>query len=131
MNRFEPVVLEWAGVLYTIPANKVLGAIARIEEVVTLHELIQAAQDGKIPMAKLSMAFASVLRYAGATMTTDEEVYGAIFSPGAVDNVIAATNVLLQMMIPPNLKTTLPAGVTPKGNSKAGARQSRRRSRRA
>lgn len=98
---FEPIALtdpndqEWV-----IPPNRVLGAIARIEEVVSLHELSQFASRGAVPLAKLATAYASVLRYAGAK-ATPEEVYAKLFEGNRGDRVNAAITGLLVMMIPP------------------------------
>ena len=66
MSIFEEVVLSWDGVEYKIDPERVMGAIAKVEEIITLRELSEYAQKGDAPMAKLAMAFASVLRYAGA-----------------------------------------------------------------
>jgi hypothetical protein len=101
MAIFEEITLTWAGADYTIEPNKVMGAIARIEEVITLKELGEYAQKGDAPMAKLAMAFAAVLRYAGARVS-EEEVYAAMFSKEGQTSAMASISTLLTMMIPPN-----------------------------
>jgi hypothetical protein len=101
MSIFEEVVLSWDGVEYKIDPERVMGAIAKVEEIITLRELSEYAQKGDAPMAKLAMAFASVLRYAGAKVR-DEEVYSGMFSGSGQKSAIGSISVLLQMMIPPS-----------------------------
>ena len=100
MSIFDDVRLSWAGKPYLIPAHRVLGAIARIEEVVTLQELSAYAARGTAPMAIIAKAYAAVLEYAGASVTA-EEVYAGMFDPAAGGEVGAAVSGLLGMMIPP------------------------------
>jgi len=101
---FRDLELEWQGVVYAIPANRIMGAIARIEEVVTLPELQAYAQRGTAPVAKLSMAFGSVLRYAGADIS-DDEVYAAALAENAEESggVLTAVMNVMQIMIPPDV----------------------------
>jgi hypothetical protein len=126
MKLFDDIKLEWAGKAYTVPANRVLGAIARIEEVVTIKDLAHCAATQSLPVAKLSMAYGSLLRYAGAEVT-DEEIYAGMFG-----NVTDATRTaqaiggLLAMMIPKNAIKTSGGG---SGNVKPTAASSRKRSR--
>lgn len=102
LKKFEPIRLEWNGKKYMIPANRVMGAIARIEDTVTLPELHKMQQRGGAPLAKLSQAFADVLAYAGATGVDAETVYISMFD-GSEDQQAAAMAVMgiLQMMTPP------------------------------
>lgn len=100
MAIFEEVSLRWGGEEYKIEPTKVMGAIARVEEIITLKELGEYAQKGDAPMAKLAMAFGSVLRYAGARVS-DEEVYSGMFGGEAQQTALMSITVLLQMMIPP------------------------------
>ena len=65
MGAFDDVTLNWGGRDYTIPANRMMGAIARIEDVVTLVELNAYFGRDAVPLGKISMAFGAVLRYAG------------------------------------------------------------------
>lgn len=106
MALFDDIKLEWAGKAYTIPANKVLGAIARVEEIVTISDLAQAAKKQTLPLAKLSMAYGSLLRYAGAQVE-DDEVYGGMFgSQEEAGRTATAIGGLLAMMIPKNARLT-------------------------
>lgn len=102
---FEDITLAWEGEEYTIPSDRVLGAIARIEEHVTLTELHKdALARGTVRMSRLSMAYASVLRYAGAKVK-DEDVYAAMFMDGGDANqrAMEAMHGLMAMMIPPSV----------------------------
>lgn len=103
MGAFDDVELEWAGKTYTIPANKVMGAIARIEDVMTLGELISYMERETAPFGKIAAAYGAVLRYAGCKVS-DEDVYSGIFAaatPGEVQSlVITSLTTLLAMMMP-------------------------------
>nr|BDD44161.1 hypothetical protein 28 [bacterium] len=96
MAIFEPVTLTYSGEDYTIPRDEILQVIAMIEDVVTLGEL---SGGGKVPMAKLAMAYGLALRHAGAKVS-DEEVYSSLFAEGQ-HNATQAVTGLLAMMIPP------------------------------
>lgn len=103
---FEPVVLTWQGSDYEIAPDKIMGAIAKIEDTITLKELGEYAMKGDAPLAKLSMAYASVLRYAGCRVT-DAEVYQAMFDSGNSVSILGCINALLAMMIPPKKEEEL------------------------
>jgi hypothetical protein len=101
MGAFDAVTLSWEGRDHTIPANRVLGAIARIEDVVTLEELSRYGERGTMPLAKLAMAYGAVLRYAGANVK-DDEVFTGMFSDGQKQSdLVTALMSLLTMMLPP------------------------------
>lgn len=126
MPIFEEVRLSWKGKDYVIPANDVLRAIAKVEDVLTLGELGSARGDGRVPYAKLASAFGALLRHAGASVT-DEEVYNDLFSGGPKDlprSALAAIVTLQTLMIPPeHLRATK------KADGEAGrAASSRKRS---
>jgi len=130
MGSFEDIHLQWADSEYVIRANKVLGAIARIEDVLTLNELQRFSARGTAPMAKLSMAYGAVLRYAGAKVT-DEEVYAGMFgSTGTgADAVVESISALVAMMVPPQpaVKETPPGNAVP-ARSASSKRPTRSRS---
>jgi hypothetical protein len=101
MAIFEEITLTWAGAEYSIKPNEVMGAIARVEEVITLSELAKFSQNGNVPFSRIAMAFASVLRYAGANVK-DDEVYAGMFA-GAKDNsAMQSIQTLLALMVPPS-----------------------------
>ncbi len=100
MGAFDAVTLAWAGSEYVIPGNRVMGAIARIEDVVTLEELGRYGERGTMPLAKLAMAYGAVLRYAGANVK-DDEVFAGMFSDGQKQtDLVTALMSLLTMMLP-------------------------------
>lgn len=102
-KQFEDVTLKWNGTDYTIPADRMMEAICRIEEHVTLEMLhVREGEKAHWRRGPISRAYASVLRFAGAKVT-DEEIYTGMFD-GAKSNVIGvAVQALLFMMIPPSL----------------------------
>lgn len=115
MGTFDDIRLNWQGTDYVIPANKVMGAIARIEDVITLTELIQMSRQGKVKFASIAAAYAGVLRYAGVQIS-DEQVYLGLFQDNNAAVVNAALAGLLQMMLPPDASSKKDA---PQGNAAA------------
>jgi hypothetical protein len=105
MSIFQEIVLEWAGQEFRIAPDKVMGAIATVEEVVTLKEIGDYAQTGNASMSKLAMAYGAVLRYAGATVR-DDEVYAGLFKGDVKSSPMASISNLLMMMIPPAVVQT-------------------------
>lgn len=105
---FQPVELVFKDQTYTIPANKVLGAIASVESIITLGELQVFAARRAAPVAKMAMAFGALLRYAGAAVT-DQDVAEHVFSGGDQGKVIDAIANLLLLMIPPRLREDVAA----------------------
>lgn len=109
---FEDITLQWQGTDYVIRSDRVMGAISRIERVVTLYELLQmTAVQGAPSVSAVSMAFASILRYAGCDIT-DAEVYDGMWEGEELHaKTQAAVEVLLRMMVPParQAKPAVPA----------------------
>jgi hypothetical protein len=134
MGAFTDIELDWGGKVYTIQAHRVMGAIARIEDIITLPELQAYSARGTYPLAKLCTAFATVLKYAGARVT-DEEIYEMAFSgEGAQEAVINGVLHLMQMMVPASARAKMDAAIAEAdlGNSRpAAAASSRKRSRSA
>ena len=101
-NFFEAITLGWNGREYTIPANKVFGAIECIEDAVTMVELARAAEKQTMPVARLCRAYANVLTYAGAPGVSPDAVYSAMMSGGdSSEAMTTAITTLLGMMTPP------------------------------
>lgn len=99
MSLFKPVTLTWRGQEYTVPADQVMMMIAKVEDILTLPELMNPK--GR-PLAKISMAYGVALRHAGAK-ASDEEIYGAMFTAGEQAAASAsAVQGLLMMMVPPS-----------------------------
>jgi hypothetical protein len=121
---FAPVELSWADQTYVIPPDRVLGAVAVVEEHLTMAELAQEAQNGRLRLARLSRAFGALLRYAGARIT-DDEVYAGIFEgdPKTVkERIVTGVNTLMALMVPPVMEAA------PRGNGSAAAGKRSRRS---
>jgi hypothetical protein len=103
---FRDITLEWSGEKVTIPASRVMGAIAVVEQHLTLPEMAMMhqryASEG-IPPAytKLSPAYAALLTYAGLP-TTPEQVYRGIFQ-GESATVIDALSMLLILCTPADI----------------------------
>jgi hypothetical protein len=108
MSAFNDIELVWQGQTYVIPARASLEAIARIEEVITMDELAHCVVRSAKPMLRVSRAFASVLRFAGANVS-DEEVYADLFGDGL--EALARTHILMAhlqtIMVPPAIRKRL------------------------
>jgi len=102
MSMFEPITLKWKGVDYVVKPDAVMEAISRIEQHVTMEELNAGLTGKGIKRVDLARAFASVLRYAGATVI-DEEIYAGMFKTNSGNTVISAVMTLLAMMVPPSV----------------------------
>jgi len=128
MAIFDDWTLEWEEKQYTIPANRILGAIGTAEEFITLPELAAAAETGKIKFSKVACAYGAVLRYAGARVT-DEDVYGGMFRVGdnKKQSVIVALQGLLGLMMPKDFHPG--NGWTPPAEPAAGKKSSRKHTR--
>lgn len=81
MKGFDPITLQWDGQDYTVPADRQLELIARVEEALrrgsdqsALGELMRP---GGCSLSRLARAFGAALRYAGASVG-DDEVYLSI-----------------------------------------------------
>lgn len=134
MSVFDDIRLHWQGRDYVIRSNRVMGAIARIEDSLTIAELQQYSERNTAPLAKIAMAYGAVLRYAGARVD-DDEVYEGLFAADDSSEVIMASlQTLLTMMVPPSALVSGSDGTPgepPKGNSKpAAARSSKKPTRR-
>jgi hypothetical protein len=135
MSVFDDIELPWAGSTFVIKSNRVMGAIARIEDAITLAELQAYAVKGAAPIGKLSMAYAAVLRYAGARVT-DEEVYEKSFAGDREQEaMILSIMNLMKLMLPPSARAKMEAamndidgeGDAEPGNSPAAAKASSRK----
>lgn len=105
MAVFDDIRLRWKGQDYVVRANRVMGALARIEDVITFGALYSHMQRGDVPLVKLSQAYGAVLRYAGARIE-DEEIYAGMFDEASRDAVMAALQALMEMMLPPAARKT-------------------------
>lgn len=135
MGVFQDIELEWEDRVYTIKSHRVMGAIYRIEDIITLQEFQKYAVKGTAPIGKLCGAYGAVLRYAGANVK-DEDVYDLVFKgDGAAEEVTAAILNLISMMLPPHAREQLESydpstdgvEVVASGNRKAAASSSPKR----
>lgn len=105
-NVFNDFEFDWKGETYQLPGNRVLGAIAAIEEVLTLVELRRYIDRKTLPFAKLSQAYAALLNHMGVAVTP-EEVYRGMFgdnpsaSGAGAEACATAIIVLGNLMVPP------------------------------
>lgn len=126
MGTFDDIKLSWEGRTYVVPSNRVMGAIIRIEEVITLPELQSYLSRKAVPMARVASAFAAVLRYAGC-LVEDEEVYAGMFKDGGASAMESVTALVL-MMLPRDSDVAVEVN---RGNvSAADSLSSRKRTRR-
>ncbi|NIQ01592.1 MAG: hypothetical protein GWM98_15405 [Nitrospinaceae bacterium] len=115
---FKPVTLEWEGTEYEIPADRIMGLIVRLEDIVSFRDLDQK----NVKPGKISAAYAEALRYAGATVT-DEEVYEQMFLGATTGQLYGAIAGLFSIMIPPShLQKKTKDGPEPPGAPKKGKR---------
>ena len=101
MAIFEEVRLTWGGKDYVVPPDRVLRAIAAVEDQLTLGELGRCMVSGTLPLARISMAYGALLRCAGAKVT-DDEVYSGLFKESRLQQeAMQAVSTLQMLMIPP------------------------------
>lgn len=99
MSLFDGVTFQWGGKTVSLPPDRLLGALARLEEHVSLGEL--AAMGHRVRYGRLARGVAAVLRYAGHH-ADPEAVYAAILTdPGARGAAGAAVAALLAVASPP------------------------------
>lgn len=124
MSVFEPITLTYDGEDYRIPASRVMGAIARVEEHVTLTELATWGSDrAKIRVTKLAAAYGSLLRYAGADIT-DETAYAYLFADAAgLSGVVTVAQTLMIMMVPPSALAAKPVAAKKKPTSNSSGKR--------
>lgn len=122
---FEPVTIVWQGKPVLIPASRILGAIAAVEEVMTFNELADFSRRQAYPTAHIARAFGVLLRYAGEPVE-DATVYAGLFGdPASAFDAGHAMQTLMLMMVPPHLRNgeKMPAPVTPPGGQAPGNRK--------
>jgi hypothetical protein len=96
---FQDIELKWKGVVYRIDAQNVMAMILKIEEVVTLAELVQFRTTRNIKFGKVSAAYGIALRNAGANII-DDDVYAGMFDADTQLRILSALDALLTMMVP-------------------------------
>lgn len=111
MAIFEEITLEWRGEKKAVPPERVMKAIAVVEEVISLQELTREMLRGDHRLVRIAEAYGALLRHVGFSVA-DEAVYEAIFPSAGGENLLrasAALQTLLYMMIPPSVRKAPPA----------------------
>lgn len=93
---FEKIIIEYKGEELTVPATRVFGLIATIEEHITIQELHDNPKNTAI-----ASAYASAIRYAGGK-ANPTDVYAMLFDTSSALNIRAAITNLVMMMVPPS-----------------------------
>lgn len=117
MSKLNDMELEWNGQKYDIPASGVLVTIAKVEDIVTMSELMQYASRGTAPLAKIALAYTTILVSAGCPVSGDE-VYSTMFASDGPKRAIDAIQGLLTLMLPPDISKLVTAELE---NAKKGA----------
>lgn len=125
MTSFSEVKLSWGDSHYVIPANRVLLALAQVEEVLTLHELQAFQARGTVPMARLAQAYGIVLRFAGCS-ATDDDIYTEMLINKGFDVGQAIAGLMLMMLPPDVFKVEASSeGNVPKAEGKSSRKRTR------
>jgi hypothetical protein len=101
---FEKIVIEYKGEELAVPANRVFGLIATIEEHITIQELHDNPKNTSI-----ASAYAAAIRYAGGK-ANPVDVYAMLFDTNSALNIRAAITNLVMMMVPPSALTNAESG---------------------
>ena len=105
-----------------------MRVIAIVENHITLADLQRFAEENSVPLARVSMAYGAVLRFAGAK-ARDDEVYASLFKSAEMGKRVArAISDLLLLMVPPEAAAAAPGdGAGKDAAAVAAAPSSRRR----
>jgi hypothetical protein len=98
VGLFDGVSFHWDGRTVAIPPDRLLGALARIEEHITLDEMVRL--DGT-HHAKVAEGFAAVLRHAGVEADGDAVYLALLPDPDARQAAYAAIGALIESTAPP------------------------------
>ncbi|QFT81163.1 hypothetical protein FIU89_11135 [Roseovarius sp. THAF27] len=111
MRGFEDISVCWMGVDYTLKARGIMPLVASIEDIISGTSGVAAVailmgQNGGPTVSRVSMAFAAMLRHAGADVSDDEvylSVQGELLegSGDALSAMSEACNLLLAIVSPP------------------------------
>lgn len=125
MSKFKPIEAEWKGSIKVIQPENILRLVAQVEDIITLTELsvaMNSTANGqpKIPMGKIALAYAILLRFAGFNVT-DDEVYAEMFNQSSkTENkqlaMVDYISLLLLALTPPD---RLQKALSETGKSKA------------
>jgi len=104
MQGFDDVVLGWKGEEFTVPANRMLMLVCKVEDALSGDDGEQALtvlmrRQGP-PHARLAQAYGAALRFAGADVT-DDDVYLSLqseLSKGGAAGVSAMQSAVLNLI---------------------------------
>lgn len=119
MGVFQQVNLAWDDKKFVVPSNNVLRLVASVESEITLFELADLTRRGAVPTARLSLAYASALRHAGAIVTDLEVADKLRRDPDRAAEVALEIIGILKLMSPPsdmNQSMVAAPGVLAEGN---------------
>lgn len=118
MQGFEDVTIGWKGQDYTVPSNRVMMLVCKLESILAGDDGDQALtvlmrRQGP-PHALLACAYGAALRYAGADVS-DDEVYLSMqsdLSKGGADGIAAMQSAIIALIavISPPLGSALLMG---------------------
>jgi hypothetical protein len=116
----DTITLTWNDRKFFIARDKVMRARQVIENEYSLKELATHMQQGNPHLVRLSVAYGSLLRFAGAHVD-DEEVYDGMFAEGKELGALAA-DMLLQILVPESMRVQAgkdgqPANPTPRSKT--------------
>lgn len=104
MQGFEDVTFGWKGESFTVPANKMLMLVCKIEDALSgdagQQALTVLMRPEGPPHARLARAYGAALRYAGASVT-DDEVYLSMQSElakGGAEGVVAMQSAIINLI---------------------------------
>jgi hypothetical protein len=109
MRAFQDYEIGWDGKSYVIPSDRLLPVIAAIEEDITVPQLLMMTVVRRMPVARISRAYGTILRAAGVkgsdggALITDAEVYAGMFDgEGVLEKAALAVQGLMSLIIPPD-----------------------------
>jgi hypothetical protein len=97
----DTITLTWDDKKYFVIPSKIMRARQAIEAVYPLKELAAHMSEGTPRLVQLSMAFGSLLRFAGANVE-DSDIYDGMFGEDSTLGSDAA-DLLFKIMIPEKL----------------------------
>jgi hypothetical protein len=109
---FEKIVIEFKGQQYTVPANRVFGLVAEIEEHIRITDLHNGPKNTAV-----AKAYAAAINYAGGDADIGE-VYEMLFDRDGGLNIRTAITNLMMMMLPPSALIDKDAEAKPEAESK-------------
>ena len=112
MAQRDAVVLPWGNTEYVIKGNKVFRAARAIEPIITITEIVVAAQRGGAAYAGVAEGYYVALKRAGATGFDVEDVHDWVYQQpaGAAQNIGVAMEKLTEILVPPSARRVLGIG---------------------